>query len=86
MIALLVYILCALTSTACALLLWRAYRRSGARVLLWSTLAFGALAANNALLVVDLVVVPAVDLALVRALASFGSVGLLLFGLLWEDV
>ena len=53
-----VYILCALTSLACAVLLIRGYRRSRSRLLLWSCLGFVALAANNVLLFVDLVVVP----------------------------
>ena len=53
-IAAAVYILCFLTSAACALLLIRSYRRSRARLLLWSGVAFVALAANNLLLVIDL--------------------------------
>ena len=36
----LVYTLCFLTSSACALLLARNYRRTGARLLLWSALCF----------------------------------------------
>ena len=50
-----VYLLCALTSLGCALLLLAAYRRERARLLLWSCVCFGWLALNNALLVVDLV-------------------------------
>ena len=36
-----VYLLCALTSLGCALLLLAAYRRERARLLLWSCVCFG---------------------------------------------
>ena len=61
--AILVYALCALTSTACAVLLLRGYARSHFRLLLWSGLCFVGLALNNILLVVDKQVVPDVDLS-----------------------
>jgi hypothetical protein len=51
-----VYVLCALTSFACAWLLLQGYRRTRSRLLLWSCISFVALAANNALLFVDLVI------------------------------
>ena len=50
----LVYGLCALTSAGCAALLFQGYRRSGTRLLFWSSLCFAGLALNNALLFVDL--------------------------------
>jgi len=80
-----VYALCMLTSALCAVLLWRAYRASRARLLLWSSLAFIGLACNNLLLFVDLVVVPTVDLSLYRALMSAVSVMVLLLGLIWDS-
>ena len=80
-----VYALCALTSILCAVLLWRAYRASRARLLLWSSLSFIGLACNNLLLFVDLVVVPSVDLALYRSLMAAISVMVLLLGLIWEE-
>jgi hydrogenase/urease accessory protein HupE len=80
-----VYALCALTSALCAVLLWRAYRASRARLLLWSSLSFIGLACNNLLLFVDLVVVPTVDLALYRGLISAVSVMVLLLGLIWDS-
>ncbi|HEY4591725.1 MAG TPA: DUF5985 family protein [Thermoanaerobaculia bacterium] len=78
-----VYALCALTSALCAVLLWRAYRASRARLLLWSSLSFIGLACNNLLLFVDLVVVPSVDLSLYRSLLAAISVMVLLLGLIW---
>jgi hydrogenase/urease accessory protein HupE len=80
-----IYILCALTSLFCAVLLWRSYRRSRTRLLMWSTWCFFGLALNNVLLVLDLVVVPDVDLALVRAGVALGSMMMLLIGLIWEE-
>jgi hypothetical protein len=79
-----VYLSCALTSGACAWLLLRGYRSSRTRLLLWSSLSFAAFTANNALLFVDLVLVPNVDLSLVRAALSFVGVAILVFGLVWE--
>jgi len=80
-----VYALCALTSALCAVLLWRAYRASRARLLLWSSLSFIGLACNNLLLFIDLVVVPSVDLALYRSLLAAVSVMVLLLGLIWDS-
>jgi hypothetical protein len=79
-----VYVLCALTSFACAWLLLQGYRRTRSRLLLWSSISFVALAANNALLFVDLVIVPGVDLSLLRAGLSFLGVLVLVIGLIWE--
>ena len=83
-IAGLVYVLCALTSLACAVLLLRGYRRSRVRLLLWSGLCFVGLFLNNMLLFVDLRVMPDVDLAVVRLLPAVVGVGMLLYGLIWE--
>ncbi len=79
-----VYILCATASLFCAVLLARSYRRNGTRLLLWSTLCFLGLAVNNALLVIDLMAVPDVDLSLVRDASAFAALFLLLIGLIWE--
>jgi hypothetical protein len=80
-----IYVLCALTSIVSAALLLRSYAATRTRLLLWSSLCFVGLAANNVLLFVDLVVVPGVDLSLPRALLSFGAVALLNFGLIWDS-
>ena len=79
-----VYTLCALTSFLCAVLLVQSWHKTRARILLWSSLCFVGLAANNLLLLVDLVFVPDVDLARARALAATGALGLLVIGLIWE--
>jgi hypothetical protein len=79
-----VFVLCALTSIACAILLFRGYRESRTRLLFWSSLCFIGLAANNVLLLVDALVVPSVDLSLARGLTALAALMLLLFGLIWE--
>ncbi len=79
-----VYILCALTSVACAVLLLRSYFRSGMRLLLWSGLCFVALAISNLVLFVDLVMVPGVDLSLLRSCLALVGVATLLYGLIWD--
>ncbi|MBA3394379.1 MAG: hypothetical protein H0T89_17165 [Deltaproteobacteria bacterium] len=80
-----VYLLCALTSVACAALLVRSYVKLRTRLLMLSALCFVGLAVNNILMFVDLVVVPQVDLSLVRSASGLVAVVLLLIGLLWED-
>jgi len=79
----LVYILCALTSFLCAVLLWRGYRRSGARLLWWSAWCFVGLTLNNVLLVADMTI-PQIDLSLIRTIPALIGVALLIFGLVWE--
>ena len=79
-----IYVLCALTSIACAVLLSRGWRRSRSRLLLWSSACFLLLALNNGLLVVDLVFVRDVDLALIRSSLALAAVLVLLAGLIWE--
>ncbi len=80
-----VYLLCAATSAACALLLLRAHRRTGTSLLLWSGLCFVGLALNNAILVIDLLLVPDVDLSTWRLVPAVLGVALLLYGLIWES-
>lgn len=79
-----VYILCALTSLACAVLLLRAYRGNGNRLLLWSGLCFACLSLNNALLFFDLAVYPTLNLSLYRNISACAAISLMLFGLVWE--
>lgn len=81
-----IYSLCALTSLACFVLLWRGWRAGGNRLLFWSALCFAALTANNLMLVIDKVVLPTqVDLQFARLASAFLAVSLLLYGLVWEE-
>ena len=82
-----VYILCAATSLACAVLLVRGYVRSRARFLLWSSLCFLALALNNALLFVDKVIYQDTEmpaLAVSRTAVALVGLALLVYGLIWD--
>ncbi len=81
-----VYILCGLTSLFCAGLLVRSFRTQRTRLLLWSSLCFVGLALNNLLLVVDLMVLPDVDLSAIRASVEAAAMILLLIGLVWESL
>ena len=79
-----VYLLCFATSIACAWLLARSYRQSGAQLLLWSALCFALLAANNFVVVLDLLVLRAIDFRLLRLVLSLTAVAVLLFGFIWN--
>jgi hypothetical protein len=80
----LVYLACGLAALTCALLLLRAYRSSGARLLLWSGICFGLLALNSLLVLLDLRVLPELDLSIVRNSTALAGVACLLWGLIWD--
>lgn len=81
-----VYILCAVTSLVCSILLVRAYLSSKSPLLLWSSVCFVGLFVNNVVLVVDVVLMTEeVDLLLVRDLTNTSSVVALVFGLVWSS-
>jgi Family of unknown function (DUF5985) len=80
-----VYILSALISLACAVLLLRSYVEARTGLLLWAAVCFLGLTLNNTLLFVDKVVVTDVDLSLWRTLPALAGMLALVFGLLWEE-
>lgn len=80
-----IYILCSSVALGCAVLLLRAHKRSGLRLLLWSGICFSCLALNNALIFVDLMLVPETDLFLWRNLAATLGMALLMYGLVWDS-
>jgi hypothetical protein len=82
--AAIVYALCALTSLTCAVLLFRGFRQSKARLLFWSALCFALLAVNNLFVILDLLVVPQMDLRLPRLVLSLAAVTVLLYGFVWQ--
>jgi hypothetical protein len=79
-----VYLLCALTSALCAVLLLREYRRSRARLLLWSSISFIGFACNNAFAFLDFVILPDVQLWPLRPPLTALSLAALLYGLVWD--
>lgn len=80
-----VYILCALTSALCALLLFRGYRRHRLRLLIYVALCFVGLTLNNVLLCVDLLMVPELDLRAWRASVALVALSILVVGLVWDS-
>lgn len=78
------YILCTLTSIICAVLLLRGYKKSGLRLLFWSGLCFIGLTLNNILVIVDVRLLPNVDLSTVRLFPTILGLILLIFGAIWE--
>lgn len=81
----LIYVLCILTSLACAVLLLRSYRRTRHRLLFWSGLCFVVFTVNNVLLLVDRVIFPtSVDLMPYRLWTALVALLLLLYGLIYE--
>lgn len=79
-----IYVLCLLTSAACAYLLLRGYFRSRTRLLFWSGLCFMFLALNNVAVILDILVLPGANLQIFRHTASLVAVTTLLVGLVWE--
>jgi hypothetical protein len=78
-----IYLLCALTSLATAILLLRTYIARRTPLLLWSCIGFIGLAVNNVLVFVDLVLFKGVDLSFPRALAGAIGMLLMLYGFIW---
>jgi hypothetical protein len=81
----LIYVLCALASTLCAVLLVANYRRTKLRLALLASLCFVGLALNNVLLLVDLVVAQGIDLALARGSVALAAMLVLVIGLVLEE-
>jgi Family of unknown function (DUF5985) len=79
-------LLCFLTSLSCCLLLIRSYRRSKSKVLLWTAACFVLLAIDNLLVVIDMVLLPNVDLSVPRLLANLLAVSTLSIGFILEFV
>jgi hypothetical protein len=85
MLAGLVYLLGTLVTALCAGLLLRGYARSRSRLLLWSGLCFSGLTVSNALLFVDLQVLPELDLYMWRLGTAAAAMLLLVYGLVFES-
>jgi hypothetical protein len=79
------FLLAALTSFGCMVLLFRGYSRTGVRLLLWSGLCFIFLTANNVLLFFDAIVWPVqFDLRPYRLIAALAGIACLLYAFIWE--
>ncbi len=84
----LVYILCALTSLICAILLFRSYRSVQTRMIFWTALCFFLIFVNNILMILDTVVFPgpAIDLSPYRLATSIVAGVSITYGLVWDSI
>lgn len=82
----LVYLLGTVVTLLCAILLLRAYHSVRMKLLLWSGLCFVGLTVSNALLCIDLIVLPdSVNLYMARLGSAAAAMLLLLYGLVFES-
>jgi hypothetical protein len=81
-----VYFLCTITSTLCAVLLYLSYQKTGARFLFWSAICFLCLALNNLLIFVDLILTPSIDLSVMRIIPAVIGFALFLWSCVWETL
>jgi hypothetical protein len=80
-----VFILSALVSLACAVLLLRSFARSRSGLLLWAGVCFTGLTLNNLLLSLDEIAAD-VDLSAWRTAPALAGMLALVFGLIWEEI
>ena len=83
-VAALIYFVSFAASSVCAVLLVRSYIRNRTKLLLWSAACFVFLALNSIIVVFDFVLLPDVDLGLLRLGTSLIGVAALLYGFIWE--
>jgi hypothetical protein len=77
--------LCAATSLASAILLWRgAMRTGGASLLYWSSLCFVGMAVNNVLMYVDFIIFPNINLLGLPNLVALVAIAVLNMALIWH--
>lgn len=82
----LVYLVGALVTVVCAILLLRGFARSRSRLLLWSGLCFVGLTVSNALLFVDLGLLgPDRSIYMWRLGTAAAAMLLLVYGLVFES-
>jgi hypothetical protein len=79
------YILTALTTLLCAVMLLRGYAHVRRRLLLWSGLCFVGLTITNFLKILDLLIFLHTDLYTYRLASAAVAMALLLYGLIWES-
>ena len=80
-----VYILGALVTLACGILLMRGYLRGRKKLLLWSSLCFFGLSISHVFVLLDLVVFPNINFYPWRLGSAVVAMLILLYGLIWED-
>lgn len=81
-----VYILCAILSLSCALLLLSGFRKNKFRLLFWASIGFFGFALNNILLFVDIILVPNTDLLVLRTIPALVGMMIMVYGLITDSV
>jgi hypothetical protein len=82
----LVYLLGTVVTLLCAILLLRAYSSVKMKLLLWSGLCFVGLTVSNAILCLDLILLPdTINLYMARLGTAAAAMLLLLYGLVFES-
>lgn len=82
-----VYLLCTFTSFLCAIMLFRAFRKSQFRLLFWSSMGFTGFAISNILLIIDVVVFPEVTFIInFRSIPAVVGMITMIYGLIMEEV
>jgi len=82
-----VYLLCAITSLVCAIMLFRAFQRNKFRLLFWSCMGFTGFALNNILLFMDVVLFPDVTYIInFRTIPAVIGMLVMIYGLIMEEV
>lgn len=74
-----------LTSFACMVLLFRSYLATRSRMLLWSAICFVGQTVGNVTLFVDIVVLPDIDLRVMRLSAALIGMLFLIYGFISES-
>ena len=82
--ALAVNVLSVVVGAACAVLLFRGNRRNPSRLLFSAALCFAGLALNELALMVDVFVLPDIDLVAVRSLPALAGLAVLVRALVKE--
>jgi hypothetical protein len=83
-LSIIVFLLCLATCVLCLVLLTLGYLRTRNRLLLWTAACFVFLALNSGLVILDLLVLPDIDLRLYRQIATVSAVSVLLWGFIWD--
>ncbi len=81
-----IYFICTLLSAACAILLFKAYSEKKFNILLWSAVGFVGFTLNNLLLLIDVTLLPSIDLSIWRTIPALAGVSMLLYGLITDTV
>lgn len=80
-----VYILCAITSLVCSILLFRGYSRNRFRLLFWSGIGFAGFTLNNVILFLDQEVIHGIDLSIYRTAPGAIGMMIMVYGLIMEE-